>query len=88
MMHENSCGWRSAAIINDPIMAIKKIADGDPIPSSPNCKAVPTITAIITSAYKADRICANNNCVENRDSNKKSVQGFSVILEPPIVLRF
>lgn len=60
-MQENSCGWRSAAIINELIMAIKNIADGDPIPSSPSCRAVPTMTAIITSAYSADRICANIN---------------------------
>lgn len=29
---------------------IKNMADGDPIPSSRNCSAVPTITAIMMSA--------------------------------------
>lgn len=41
---------------------IKKIADGDPIPSSPNWSAVPTITAIIIIAYAVDKICATSNC--------------------------
>lgn len=40
---------------------IKKIAEGDPIPSSPNCRAVPTITAIIIIAYAVDNICATSN---------------------------
>jgi hypothetical protein len=32
------------------------MADGDPMPSSPNCNAVPTMTAIMMSAYDVDRI--------------------------------
>jgi hypothetical protein len=32
------------------------MAEGDPMPSSPNCNAVPTITAIMISAYEVDSI--------------------------------
>ena len=34
----------------DVVKDIKKIADGEPTPSSPNCNAVPTMTAIIIIA--------------------------------------
>ena len=49
-MHQNSWGWRQAAMKKELDMDIKNIADGEPEPSSPNCKAVPTITAIISNA--------------------------------------
>jgi len=55
-IHQNSCGCKNAAIKNDPVMDIKKIADGDPIPSSPSCRAVPTMTAIMIRAYAVDNI--------------------------------
>lgn len=60
-MHQNSCGCKQAAIKNDPESDIKNIAEGDPIPSSPNCSAVPTITAIIIIAYAVDNICATSS---------------------------
>jgi len=40
---------------------IKKIAEGEPIPSSPSCRAVPTITAIMIIAYAVDRIWAHKS---------------------------
>lgn len=49
-MQKNSCGCRQAAMKNDPDNDIKNIAEGDPMPSSPNCRAVPTITAIMIIA--------------------------------------
>lgn len=60
-MHQNSCGCRQAAMKNEPERAIKKMADGDPMPSSPNWSAVPTMTAIIIIAYAVDNICATNS---------------------------
>ena len=53
-MHQNSCGWRHAAMKNEPVIAIRKTAEGDATPSSPSCRAVPTMTAIITRAYPVD----------------------------------
>ena len=35
-MHQNSWGCKQAAMKKEPDKEIKKIADGDPIPSSPN----------------------------------------------------
>ena len=35
---------------NEPVIEIRKTADGDAMPSSPSCNAVPTMTAIITMA--------------------------------------
>ena len=49
-MHQNSCGWRHAAMKNEPTIDMRKTAEGDATPSSPNCNAVPTMTAIITMA--------------------------------------
>lgn len=60
-IHQNSCGCKQAAMKKELESDIKKIAEGDPIPSSPNCKAVPTITAIIIIAYAVDNICATSN---------------------------
>lgn len=50
---------------NELESAIKNMADGEPIPSSPNWSAVPTITAIIIIAYAVDNICATSNCNVN-----------------------
>lgn len=60
-MHQNSWGCKQAAMKNELESDIKKIAEGDPMPSSPNCRAVPTITAIIIMAYAVDRIWATSN---------------------------
>lgn len=35
-IHQNSCGCKQAAMKKDPDNDIKNIADGEPIPSSPN----------------------------------------------------
>jgi len=35
-IHQNSCGWSKAAMKNELESDIKKIAEGEPIPSSPN----------------------------------------------------
>lgn len=64
-IHQNSCGCKHAAMKNELDNEIKNIADGDPIPSSPSCKAVPTITAIIIIAYAVDNICAHKSCKDN-----------------------
>lgn len=61
-MHMNSCGCSIAAMRNELDMHMRKIAEGEPEPSSPSCSAVPTITAIIIIAYAVDRICAHNSC--------------------------
>jgi len=60
-MHQNSCGWRQAAIKNELDKDMRKIAEGEPIPSSPSCKAVPTITAIMIIAYAVERIWAHRS---------------------------
>ena len=60
-IHQNSCGCKQAAMKNELESDIKKIADGDPMPSSPNCSAVPTITAIIIMAYAVDNIWATSS---------------------------
>ena len=65
MMHLNSCGCRHAAMKNEPVMAMRKIAEGDPTPSSRNCRAVPTMTAIMIRAYAVDSIWAHINCNVN-----------------------
>lgn len=56
MIHLNSCGCMQAAMKKDPERAMRKIAEGEPMPSSPNCSVVPTMTAIMISAYEADMI--------------------------------
>lgn len=50
VMHQNSWGWRMAAMRKELIMADKNIAEGEPAPSSRSWRAVPTITAIIIIA--------------------------------------
>lgn len=45
----------------EPVIAIKKIADGDPTPSSRSWRAVPTITAIMMRAYPVERIWATRS---------------------------
>lgn len=50
IIQENSCGCSNAAMKKELNIDIKNMAEGEPIPSSRNCKAVPTITAIIISA--------------------------------------
>lgn len=46
---------------NELIMAIRKMAEGDPKPSSPSWRAVPTNTAIMIRAYVVDNICATSS---------------------------
>jgi hypothetical protein len=60
-IHQNSCGWRQAAMKNELDKDIRKIAEGEPMPSSPSCKAVPTITAIMIIAYAVERIWAHRS---------------------------
>ena len=72
-MHQNSCGCRHAAMKNDPIMAIKKMADGDPIPSSPNCSAVPTMTAIMIRAQNVDSSWDSSSCHLDLSSRQVAV---------------
>lgn len=60
-MHQNSCGCKQAAIKKEPDKAIKNMAEGEPIPSSPSWRAVPTMTAIIIIAYPVDNICAHRS---------------------------
>jgi len=38
-MHQNSCGCSNAAMKKDPEREIRKIADGEPRPSSPSYNA-------------------------------------------------
>lgn len=63
MIHLNSCGCMQAAVKKEPDRAMRKMAEGEPMPSSPSCSVVPTMTAIMISAYEADMIWATISCV-------------------------
>jgi hypothetical protein len=46
----------------DPEREMRKMAEGEPRPSSPSCSAVPTMTAIMMSAYAVDRMLDSSSC--------------------------
>uniref|UniRef100_A0A8W7PPG4 Uncharacterized protein n=1 Tax=Anopheles coluzzii TaxID=1518534 RepID=A0A8W7PPG4_ANOCL len=59
------------------------MADGEPMPSSPSCNAVPTMTAIMINAYTVDSICATSSCM--LDLQVKHTSMNSMIERGPVV---